>query len=245
MEDMEKVTINRLIEWLKKHGHTSDEITECIEYITEDKKERITPTRKRRKSYREYKGRDLSILSKREREAMEYKIAGLSNQVISDKMGVSAGCICTFIHNATCKLDGTGTYTQNHKEKINAAQREYRKNWTSKQSDKQREYQKKYQVEHAQQLQKYNREYYLKNREKILQKNKHKKGQRKEKNKMKWLVKYDSEIIGSVTTNHSMTDEEICETAGIDLARTQEDYEGAPENGKYILENLEIVEEPQ
>ena len=38
MEDMEKVTINRLIEWLKTHGHTSDEIVECIEYITGDKK---------------------------------------------------------------------------------------------------------------------------------------------------------------------------------------------------------------
>ncbi|MDO4345328.1 MAG: hypothetical protein Q4C50_11050 [Eubacteriales bacterium] len=38
MEDMEKVTVNRLIEWLKEHGHTSDEIVECIEYITGDKK---------------------------------------------------------------------------------------------------------------------------------------------------------------------------------------------------------------
>ena len=60
---------------------------------------------------------------------------------------------------------------------------------------------------------------------------------------MKWLVKSDGEIIGSVTTNHSMTDEEICEIAGIDLARTRDDYEGCPENGKYILEDLEIVEE--
>lgn len=39
MEDMEKVTINRLIEWLKENGHTSDEIVECIEYITSGKKE--------------------------------------------------------------------------------------------------------------------------------------------------------------------------------------------------------------
>ena len=38
MEEMEKVTVNRLIEWLKEHGHTSDEIVECIEYITGDKK---------------------------------------------------------------------------------------------------------------------------------------------------------------------------------------------------------------
>lgn len=60
---------------------------------------------------------------------------------------------------------------------------------------------------------------------------------------MKWLVKSDGEIIGSVTTDHSMTDEEICELAGVELARTQEDYEGCPENGKYILEDLEIVED--
>lgn len=38
MEEMEKVTVNRLIEWLRAHGHTSDEIVECIEYITGDKK---------------------------------------------------------------------------------------------------------------------------------------------------------------------------------------------------------------
>lgn len=37
---------------------------------------------------------------------------------------------------------------------------------------------------------------------------------------MKWLVKYDSEILGIVLTNHSMTDEEICEMAGVELAST-------------------------
>lgn len=31
---MEKITVKRLIEWLKKHDHTSDEIVECMEYIT-------------------------------------------------------------------------------------------------------------------------------------------------------------------------------------------------------------------
>lgn len=41
MEQVEKITIHRLIEWLKKHGHTSEEIVECIEYITGgDKKEK-------------------------------------------------------------------------------------------------------------------------------------------------------------------------------------------------------------
>lgn len=59
---------------------------------------------------------------------------------------------------------------------------------------------------------------------------------------MKWNVKFDGEIIGSVLTNHSMTDEEICEMAGVDLAITQEDFEGMPENGKYDLEELEIIE---
>lgn len=29
-----KVLINRLIEWLKLKGFTSDEIVECVEYIT-------------------------------------------------------------------------------------------------------------------------------------------------------------------------------------------------------------------
>ena len=39
MEDMEKVTVNRLIEWLKEHGHINDEIVDCIEYITSGKTE--------------------------------------------------------------------------------------------------------------------------------------------------------------------------------------------------------------
>lgn len=39
MEDneLEKITVNKLIEWLKEHGHTSDEIVECISYITSNK----------------------------------------------------------------------------------------------------------------------------------------------------------------------------------------------------------------
>lgn len=34
MEDMESRTVARLIEWLKEHGHTADEIVDCMEYIT-------------------------------------------------------------------------------------------------------------------------------------------------------------------------------------------------------------------
>lgn len=33
-EEMEKTTVNKLIEWLEKHGHTPEEIVECIKYIT-------------------------------------------------------------------------------------------------------------------------------------------------------------------------------------------------------------------
>ena len=58
---------------------------------------------------------------------------------------------------------------------------------------------------------------------------------------MRWLVKYENELLGSVLTNHRMSDEEICDFAGVDLARTQEEYENSPENGKYILDDLEIV----
>ena len=58
---------------------------------------------------------------------------------------------------------------------------------------------------------------------------------------MRGLVKYENELLGSVLTNHRMSDEEICDFAGVDLARTQEEYENSPENGKYILDDLEIV----
>ena len=60
---------------------------------------------------------------------------------------------------------------------------------------------------------------------------------------MKYIVKFENEVIGSVTTNHSMTDEEICEMAGVELAITEEDFMNMPENGKYDLDELEIVEE--
>lgn len=59
---------------------------------------------------------------------------------------------------------------------------------------------------------------------------------------MKYVVKFDDEVIGAVTTNHSMTDEEICEMAGVELAATEDDYEYSPENGKYVIDDLEICE---
>ena len=37
---MEKVTVNRLVEWLKEHKMTDAEIVDCIVYITADKKPR-------------------------------------------------------------------------------------------------------------------------------------------------------------------------------------------------------------
>ena len=58
-----------------------------------------------------------------------------------------------------------------------------------------------------------------------------------------YVVKFDGKEIGRVLTNHSMTDEEICESCGVELAITEEDFEGMPENGKYDLDELEIIEE--
>lgn len=59
---------------------------------------------------------------------------------------------------------------------------------------------------------------------------------------MRWIVKFEDEILGSVLTDHAMTNEEICEFAGVELAVTQQDFENMPENGKYDLDELEIVE---
>lgn len=57
---------------------------------------------------------------------------------------------------------------------------------------------------------------------------------------MRYLIKFENETIGSVMTNNSLTDEQICEIAGVKLAVTKEDFES--ENG-YALEELEIIEE--
>lgn len=62
---------------------------------------------------------------------------------------------------------------------------------------------------------------------------------------MKYIVKFENEVIGSVTANHSMTDEEICEMAGVALAITEEDFMNMPENGMYDLSELEIIEEAE
>lgn len=58
---------------------------------------------------------------------------------------------------------------------------------------------------------------------------------------MKRIIRFEGEIIAELTTNHSMTDEEVCEACGIELARTQEDYENIPENGMYDIDDLEII----
>lgn len=58
-----------------------------------------------------------------------------------------------------------------------------------------------------------------------------------------YFVKYDGEVLGSVMTDHSMTDEEICDFAGVALAITEEDFMNMPENGKHDLDELEIIEE--
>ena len=58
---------------------------------------------------------------------------------------------------------------------------------------------------------------------------------------MKHVIKFDGKIIAELTTNHSMTNEEICEACGIEIAITQEDFEGLPENGMYDIDDLEIL----
>jgi hypothetical protein len=35
MEEIEKVTVNKLIKWLEEHGHTEADILDCILYITD------------------------------------------------------------------------------------------------------------------------------------------------------------------------------------------------------------------
>ena len=49
---------------------------------------------------------------------------------------------------------------------------------------------------------------------------------------------YNGKQIGSLVTNHSMTDEEVCEACGIELCVTEEEW---VEDKNYFLEDLEIV----
>ncbi len=56
--------------------------------------------------------------------------------------------------------------------------------------------------------------------------------------------KENNEVIAALTTNRRMTQEEVCEACGIELAITQEDYDGMPENGKYDIECLDFTSAP-
>lgn len=58
---------------------------------------------------------------------------------------------------------------------------------------------------------------------------------------MHYRIFFNNKMIGSACCASGMTDEEICEYAGIQLAHTQEEYESAPENGMYDFDDLTIV----
>lgn len=63
----------------------------------------------------------------------------------------------------------------------------------------------------------------------------------------KYVVMYEGNELGSVITNggiadHSMNLEEIYKLCGVDLAHTEDEYEHSPENGKYIIDDLYLVE---
>ena len=57
---------------------------------------------------------------------------------------------------------------------------------------------------------------------------------------MRYVVQFEGKEIGAVITNHSMTNEEICEMSSVKLMITKEDYESG--NG-YDIEDLEFEQE--
>lgn len=60
---------------------------------------------------------------------------------------------------------------------------------------------------------------------------------------MRHIIKFEGEVIGSVLTNHSMTEEEILYFADIQIAKTEDDFLGMPENGMYDFNDLVFEEE--
>ena len=56
------------------------------------------------------------------------------------------------------------------------------------------------------------------------------------------MNKENNEVVAELTTNRSMTYEEICDACGVELAQTEEDFAGMPENGKYDIYNLDFCE---
>ena len=110
---------------------------ECPKHHT-GKRRSISPSPSpRRRNYDDYKIKDFSVLSPREREVISLKVEGLTHRQISDRLGISTNCIGVLLQRARGKLDGT--YHDGLRLDINRKRREYVLKNPEKEKEKQEE----------------------------------------------------------------------------------------------------------
>lgn len=115
--------------------------------------------------YAKYKDRDLSTLSSRQREVLEYKINSpqMTVKKIADQIGISDGAAGSYLQIAIQKLEGTYDKTRESKRKY------YQKN-----PEKTKEYKHNYWLQNkgrmSPRMRETHRKYYLEHREEIMEK---------------------------------------------------------------------------
>lgn len=112
--------------------------------------------------YAKYKDRDLSALSSRQREVLEFKIEfpQMTVREIADQIGVTAGAAGTYLQIAIQKLEGTYDKTRESKRKYRQKnlekEKEYKHNYwmqnKSRMSPRMKETNKKYYQEHREEI---------------------------------------------------------------------------------------------
>lgn len=131
------------------------------------------------RNYGEYKDKDFTSLTPREKEIMTLKIEGLTYQQIADRVGVQSSCVGALLHRARAKLDGT--YHDGLRVTINQRAREARK----KSPDKVRKNNKMAYLKNREKriadMREYNKKYYQQHREEILKRQEEKRAARLEK----------------------------------------------------------------
>ena len=110
------------------------------------------------------------MLSPREREVISLKVEGLTHRQISDRLGISTGCIGVLLQRARGKLDGT--YHDGLRLDINRKRREYVLKNPEKEKESRKKSYRKNREKRIEDMREYNKQYYQKHRIEILHKKK-------------------------------------------------------------------------
>ena len=122
------------------------------------------------RNYDDYKVKDFSVLSPREREVISLKVEGLTHRQISDRLGISTGCVGVLLQRARGKLDGT--YHDGLRLDINQKRREYVQKNPEKEKESRKKSYRKNREKRIEDMREYNKQYYQKHRIEILHKKK-------------------------------------------------------------------------